>query len=127
MTGWTRTRSLFPVVDEGIVYLNHAAMAPPSARVTEALARHGAEATRRGGARYAAFFEAEIDRVRGRVARLLGARAEEIAFVKNTTEGLGLVAAGLDWRAGDRVVTCDLEYPSNVYPWWRLERRGSRP
>jgi len=62
--------------------------------------------------------------VRGRAATLLGARAEEIAFVKNTTEGLGIVAQGLDWRPGDRVLTCDLEYPSNVYPWWALRERG---
>ena len=55
---------------------------------------------------------------------LLGAETEEVAFVKNTTEGLGIVAAGLDWKRGDQVVTCDLEYPSNVYPWWSLRGRG---
>jgi selenocysteine lyase/cysteine desulfurase len=55
---------------------------------------------------------------------LLGAQPEEIAFVKNTTEGLGIVAQGLDWRPGDRILTCDLEYPSNVYPWWALRDRG---
>src|SRR5262249_9203559 len=48
----------------------------------------------------------------------------EIAFVKNTTEGLGLVASGLEWQRGDQVVSCDLEYPSNVYPWWGLADRG---
>jgi selenocysteine lyase/cysteine desulfurase len=120
---WARTRSYFPVVQE-LAYLNHAGVAPISTRVEEALARYAAEASRRGMLRYAAFFDAEVERVRGRAAELLGAAREEIAFVKNTTEGLGLVAAGLDWRAGDQVVCCDLEYPSNVYPWWALRERG---
>ena len=119
---WARTRSYFPVSEE-VVYLDHAGVAPISTRAQEALQRYAAEATRHGAFRYA-FYETEVERVRGRAAALLGALPEEIAFVKNTSEGLGLVAAGLDWQRGDQVVTCDLEYPSNVYPWWSLRERG---
>ncbi len=122
MIPWERTRSFFPVSSE-IVYLDHAGVAPISTRVDEALRRYAGEATRHGALRYA-FYDEEVERVRGRAARLLGAQPEEIAFVKNTTEGLGIVAAGLDWSPGDVVVSCDLEYPSNVYPWWSLRRRG---
>jgi selenocysteine lyase/cysteine desulfurase len=120
---WERVRELFPVTRK-LVYLNHAGVAPISVRVREALDRYAEEALERGAFRYAEVVDAEIERARGRAATLLGARADEIAFVKNTTEGLGIVAAGLDWRPGDRVVTCDLEYPSNVYPWWWLRDRG---
>jgi selenocysteine lyase/cysteine desulfurase len=120
---WRRTRSFFPVTRE-LAYLNHAGVAPISTRVQEALERYALEATRHGAFHYGRFYDAEIERVRERAARLLGAGSGEIAFVKNTTEGIGLVAAGLDWRRGDRVVTCDLEYPSNVYPWWSLRQRG---
>jgi selenocysteine lyase/cysteine desulfurase len=120
---FARLRSLFPVT-RSLAYLNHAGVAPISTRVVEALQRYAAEASERGAFEYAAAYDAEVERVRGRAALLLGARADEIAFVKNTTEGLGLVAAGLDWRPGDQVVTCDLEYPSNVYPWWNLRERG---
>ena len=120
---WERTRSFFPVTRE-LIYFNHAGVAPISSRVEDALARYAAEASRRGAFDYDAFYDAEIERVRSRAAALIGAAADEVAFVKNTTEGLGLVAAGLDWRRGDRVVTCDLEYPSNVYPWWSLASRG---
>jgi selenocysteine lyase/cysteine desulfurase len=120
---WARTRSFFPVCRE-LVYLNHAGVAPISTRAAEALARYAAEATHRGAFDYDAFYDAEVERVRGRAATLLGARPEEIAFVKNTTEGLGIVAQGLDWQPGDRVLTCDLEYPSNVYPWQALRSRG---
>jgi len=120
---WERTRSLFPVTDE-LAYFNHAGVAPISSRVDEAIRRYAAEATRLGAFHYPRFFDAEIERVRARAALLLNANADEIAFVKNTTEGLGIVAAGLDWRRGDEIVSCDLEYPSNVYPWWSLRERG---
>ncbi len=119
---WRRARSFFPVTRD-LVYLDHAGVAPISTRVEEALHRYSAEATRSGAYNYARF-ENEVERVRGRAAELMGATSEEIAFVKNTTEGLGLVATGLDWRRGDEVVTCDLEYPSNVYPWWSLRAQG---
>jgi selenocysteine lyase/cysteine desulfurase len=120
---WARLRSLFPVTQE-LAYLNHAGVAPISTRVEEAIRRYLEEATRLGASQYAKFYDREIERVRTRAALLLNARADEIAFVKNTTEGLGIVAAGLDWRQGDEILTCDLEYPSNVYPWWSLRGRG---
>ena len=116
-------RALFPVTRR-LAYLNHAGVAPLSTRAAGALARYAALAAEEGAWHYAERFDREIERVRGRAATLLGATPDEIAFVKNTTEGLGLVAAGLAWRPGDRVVTCDLEYPSNVYPWWSLRPRG---
>ena len=116
-------RSLFPVTRR-LAYLNHAGVSPISTRAAAALARYADLATSEGALHYGERYDAEIERVRGRAATLLGAGPDEIAFVKNTTEGLGLVASGLNWQPGDRVVTCDLEYPSNVYPWWSLRSRG---
>jgi selenocysteine lyase/cysteine desulfurase len=117
-----RARSFFPVAQDWI-YLDHAGVAPISTRVSEALRHYSDLASHRGAVRYAEYVE-EIERVRGRAAALIGARADEIAFVKNTTEGLGIVACGLDWQRGDLVLTCDLEYPSNVTPWCSLAPRG---
>ena len=54
----------------------------------------------------------------------MGVESDEIAFVKNTSEGLGFVASGIDWHPGDRIVIPGLEFPSNVYPWTALESRG---
>lgn len=118
-----RLRSFFPVA-QNLVYLNHAGVAPVSTRVVEALARFARAASERGAYGYDDDYDAEVERVRGRAAQLIGAAADEIAFVKNTTEGLGIVAAGLDWRRGDRVLSCDLEYPSNVYAWKSLASQG---
>ena len=50
-------------------------------------------------------------------ARLIGAVPENIVLTSSTSEGLNLLAAGLPWRAGDNIVTSDLEYPANIVPW----------
>ena len=58
-------------------------------------------------------------------ARLLGAEPEEVLLTENTTEGLNVVINGIDWRAGDEVVICDLEHPSVLLPAYSLRaRRG---
>jgi cysteine desulfurase/selenocysteine lyase len=64
--------------------------------------------------------------LRASAARLIGAAPDEIAIVKNTTEGLSIVANGLDWRPGDVLAAVEGEFPANYYPWKHLENRGVR-
>lgn len=72
----------------------------------------------------AALFEA-VERTRGAFARMIRAEPDEIAFTKNVSEGLNIIAAALDWHPGDNVVVClSMEHPNNVYPWFNL--RDSR-
>jgi cysteine desulfurase/selenocysteine lyase len=120
---WEATRELFPVT-RSLIYLNHAGVAPISTRVSEALAHYSQLSREEGAYRYNRSFSPAIRRTRVAASRLIGAASEEIAFIKNTTEGLGIVANGLDWQEGDKVITGDLEYPSNVYPWWHLKSKG---
>ena len=66
-----------------------------------------------------------VERVRDSFAQLVGCDADEIAFTKNVSEGLNIVAAALEWQAGDNVVVClELEHPNNVYPWLNLRARA---
>ena len=66
-----------------------------------------------------------LDKARERFARLIHARASEIAVTKNVSEGLNIVANAIDWQPGDNVVVCaDLEHPNNVYLWLALRSRG---
>ena len=104
-------------------YLDHAAVAPLSLPAREALGRYAVDQTENGITNSGRWSE-EIERVRDCAARFIGASAEEVAFVKNTTEGLGLVAEGFAWRDGDNVVSVAGEFPSNVYPWMNLASRG---
>jgi selenocysteine lyase/cysteine desulfurase len=115
-------RDLFPVT-KNLIYLNHAAVGPLSTRAADAMERHARD-QRDFGALHWRDWYAEHDRFHELAARLIGARPEEIAIIKNTSEGLSFVAQGLRWREGDNVITTALEFPSNWTPWKRLESRG---
>lgn len=76
-----------------------------------------------GSADKAAMF-ATVERARERFARLINARAGEIAITKNISEGLNIIGAALPWRRGDNVVLCrELEHPNNIFPWAGLADR----
>ena len=116
-------RAEFPVLEQQL-YLNHAGVAPTSVRVATAV-REWMDDVVGHGVKHERGWEARAERVRGLAARIIGAEPDEIAFVRNTSHGLGLVAEGLDWRPGDEVaVAASIEYPSNVYPWLHLKDRG---
>lgn len=103
--------------------MNHAGVSPWSTPVATAVRTFADEALVVDGRTYQRW-EQRVEGVRAAFARLIGAAAADVAFVQNTSEGLSLVAAGLDWRSGDNVVVMAEEYPSNVYPWWGLRRWG---
>jgi cysteine desulfurase / selenocysteine lyase len=104
-------------------YFDHAAVAPISARAQEALIDWSTDFAENGLAHYRRW-SGRVDEVRRLFGQLLGADPLDIAFVKNTSEGIGIVAEGLDWQAGDNVVTAEEEYPANLYPWLNLAHRG---
>ena len=117
----TEMRDLVPITRR-YAYLDHAAIAPLSTPVRSAMTvfldRQCEEPFE------LSHWERLRTQVRSRVAELVSVGPERITFVKNTTAGLGLVAAGLDWREGDNIVGVDREFPANIYPWLGLERRG---
>ena len=66
-----------------------------------------------------------IERTRGKFAQLINAEPDEIAYTKNISEGLNMIATAFDWKRGDNVVVCgDLEHPNNVYCWLNMRRYG---
>ena len=116
-------RSEFPVT-ETYIYMNHAGVAPLSRRVRNAMTGFLEDATVNGAVN-AKIWEEEAEVCRDVAAQLINADATEIAFMKNTTQGILIAANGIDWRAGDNVVTTAVEFPANVYPWWSLKERYS--
>ncbi len=119
---WTAFRELMPVTRRW-AYFDHAAVSPLTTRAQTALAEWAADFTDNGLAHYSRWL-ARIDEVRRLAGRLLHADPLDVAFIKNTSEGVGIVAEGLDWRPGDNVVTAEDEYPANIYPWLNLADRG---
>jgi selenocysteine lyase/cysteine desulfurase len=68
--------------------------------------------------------EEGVDQVRSTAAELLRCPTDSVFFVRSTSQGVSLVAEGLDWRDGDEVVVYELDHPAGVLPWLNLARRG---
>jgi len=115
-------RDEFPVTKD-YVYLDHAGVAPVSLRGKRAVEKFLSEATESGMFNYKQWMD-RVEEVRRSCAILTGAEPEEIAFVKNTSQGISIVAEGLDWNEGDNLLVCEKDFPSNIYPWLNLKRKG---
>lgn len=105
------------------VYLNHAACAPLPTPVKKAQKQYI----------HTRALDAEVvfdtwlnhaDDTRKLVADFINGTPEEIAFLKNTSEGINTAARMLHYNSGQNVVTTDLEFPSNYMPWLNLRKKG---
>lgn len=119
---WTSLRNEFPVT-RSWAFLDHAAVAPLSGRAQQAIGAWAADMTENGYV-HEHHWLARVEEVRRLAGKLINADPLDIAFVKNTSEGIGIVAEGFPWQAGDNVITAAEEYPTNIYPWMNLAGRG---
>ncbi|MEH6504021.1 MAG: aminotransferase class V-fold PLP-dependent enzyme [Cycloclasticus sp.] len=111
-------------LDDDVIYLNHAAVAPWPCRTEQAVNAFCRENVTIGSKKYANWLKVETH-LKKQLASLINAESvDEIALVKNTSEALSFVAYGLDWNAGDNVITSDEEFPSNMIPWESLANQG---
>jgi len=117
-----RYRLEFPVTDS-LIYMNHAAVSPLSRRVRDAMVGLLDEVHHSGAANWEQWVRT-YDAARRSLARLINAEPGEIAFTKNTSEGISIFANGLEWQPGDEIVSIEGEFPSNYYAWKALEKRG---
>jgi cysteine desulfurase / selenocysteine lyase len=68
--------------------------------------------------------DATVNRCREKAAHLLNVSAQDIAFLSTSSEGINVLVYGLSWQPGDNVVICDVEFPSEILPWTRLQKQG---
>ena len=112
------------VLDESIIYLNHAAVSPWPRRTADAVRAFALENASIGARHYNAWVETE-SALKAQLCRLINAASvDEIALLKNTSEALSIVAYGLTWLPGDNVVITDQEFPSNRIVWESLAKFG---
>ena len=119
---WEVYGDQFPV-REHLIYLNHAGVTPLCRAAADAM-KHLADDARDFGSHHYDQWLAVYDGVRRAAAKLVNGAPADIALVKNTSEGIATIAMGFDWRAGDKVVAFEEEFPANYYPWKRLEAQG---
>ena len=108
---------------EGVTYLNAALQGPmPLVAAREAVA---ALEWKKHPYRLpdSAYFDLP-DRIRERVARLIGGRADEVAVTTGASAGLAAVAAGIDWKPGDEVLVGRGEFPAHFSTWLRYQEAG---
>ena len=111
-------RALFPITKHSI-YLNHAAVSPPPTSTVDAVASQLKDVVENGSLHYRSWVAVK-ERARSLAAAMIGARSEQIAFMRNTSDGISTVANGMRWKPGENVVTFRREFPSNIYPWLRV-------
>lgn len=120
----SRARDLFPHVAQGKLYLNHAGTSPLSVRVVEAINGH---LDRRSRGELDTYQEdrAMVEQCRSNVAHLVNAESpDRIAFQSSTSDAINVVASGIPWERGDRVLLGNIEFPANVYPYVNLASLG---
>lgn len=113
-----KIRALFPATGK-YVYLNSAAVAPMPTIAAEAVYSQLKDVSENGTVNYPEWIETK-NRARQLAAEMLNVRAEQIAFMRNTSDGFSAVANGLKWRKGDNIVTFAKEFPANFYAWRRI-------
>jgi len=111
-------RSLFPGT-QNYVYLNSAAVSLIPTIAGEAVGRQLADVALHGSTHYQDWIDTK-NRARSLAAKMLGVRSGQIAFVRNTSDGVASIANGLAWRSGDNIVSFEREFPANFYPWRRV-------
>ncbi|HEY8563394.1 MAG TPA: aminotransferase class V-fold PLP-dependent enzyme [Pyrinomonadaceae bacterium] len=108
-------RALFPAAEK-YTYLNSAAVSPLPTPAVEAVLSQLTDVSENGTVNYLDWIDTK-NRARALVAELLNVRAEQIAFMRNTSDGLASVANGLRWEKGDNIVSFEQEFPANFYAW----------
>jgi cysteine desulfurase/selenocysteine lyase len=117
-------RDKFEVTHSGVTYLNHAGMSPLPRPVKQAMLDAVEMMALHGSRVYTDLLTPLREELPARVARLVNVSPGEVAFVQNTSAGINVIAQSLPLQPGDKVLLCDVEFPSNVYPWQNLARKG---
>jgi len=110
-------------IETGVVYLNGAANSPLPRSAHAAVEEAWRLQATPSRIPFETFFT-YADAIRERAGRLLGFTPAEVAVTTSTGGGMMLVAQGIRWQPGDRLLLGPDEFPSNAYPWFALEERG---
>ena len=111
-------RALFAAVNY-YTYLNSAAVSPMPSTAIVAINKQLADVAANGSEHYLEWIETK-ERARSLVAEMLHVQPEQIAFMRNTSDGFASIAAGLTWHAGENIVSFAREFPANYYAWRRI-------
>lgn len=118
-----KARSYFPHIQKGIIYFNHASTAPINTKAKERIDEFIKERSEDALDDYWSFKKV-ADETKEMIGEMINCKADRIAFLDNTTNGIIWLTLGIDWKAGDRIILNDVEFPANVYPFLQLKEKG---
>ena len=118
-----KARSYFPYLKNKIIYFNHASTGPITTIVKDRIESFLKERSEDKIDDYWAF-KAVADESKEMIGEMINCSGDRIAFLDNTTNGIIWLAQGIDWKAGDRIILNDVEFPANVYPFLQLKEKG---
>jgi selenocysteine lyase/cysteine desulfurase len=116
-------RNLFPHISTGQIYFNHAALGPWSVPVVNRINEYITERTGAMVMNYESFVKWN-NGARNKLAELLNADQSRFGWIDNVSNALNIVANGLEWKTGDRIILNDIEFPANIYPFLNLKKSG---
>lgn len=117
------SRELFPHIKNGVIFFNNASTGPLCKPVIEAMGLYIQENSCTDIDGFKSFLSKEKES-KNLIAEMINTTADRIAFVDNTSTGVNILAQGISWKKGDRILLNDLEFPANVYPFMNLEKEG---
>ncbi len=121
-----KIRRDFPILDSDIIYFDNAASSLTAEPVLQKMLEfyHLYRANvERGVHRLSQKASDEYEDARSKISNFINGSETDVIIVKNATEGINLVANGLRWREGDKIVTTLIEHHSNLIVWLRLKQQ----
>lgn len=116
-----KIRSLFPAL-ANCNYLNSAAVSPIPTTAIDAINTQLTDVSVNGSKNFGEWIAVK-DGARKLIGEMLGVQLDQIAFMRNTSDGFASIANGLDWQTGDNIVSYEHEFPANFYPWRMVRDR----
>jgi selenocysteine lyase/cysteine desulfurase len=114
-------RSQFAALEK-YTYLNSAAVSPLPKSAVDAVNSQLIDVANHGSEHYTDWLAVK-ERARAMLAGMMNVRPEQVAFMRNTSDGLAAIATSLSWNEGDNIVSFEAEFPSNFYPWRMVRDR----
>lgn len=119
----TEIRRYFPCLKGGKIYMNHAALSPLSQLVLDGINEFLIQRSDTNIENFLSVLDT-TGKVKDKLSSMINTVPDRLAFVDNTSNGLNVLAQGLPWQSGDRILLNDIEFPSNIYPFLNLKPLG---
>lgn len=120
---WNPIYTAYPVNQE-MIWLNNCGTTPAGIHIVRAISRYIEGYARKGVFTEVAGYSKVHNNIKNILSKLLNCLPDELALIHNTAEGMNFISHGLNLSAEDEVILLENEYPSNIYPWQHLEKKG---